>query len=284
MIVCSNCGKEQEPGNFCEACGHSLKAEETQQVQQQETATPTAAEASSTEVEQPKTSTTSTAGENATLEKVKEESTAYWNYFVNRLKNPDTALKNDNSLVSSIITGILLPLAISLFFYGLINTTYKQFVGGFFEQGVEGLPFFALTIRIFFVILLLFLSGLVANFVVLKLAKNEISFQSLLAKYTGIAVPYTALFVILALLSLIGLFTISEDSLSFSLLFSILFSVIILINPIIIVFNELRKQKHPYAYYFSLLSLIINGIILAIITKLFVERLMTLLEEAAYFF
>src|SRR5690606_33266406 len=136
---------------------------------------------------------------------------------------------------------------------------YKQFVGGFFEQGVEGLPFFSLTIRIFFVILLLFLSGLVANFAVLKLAKNEISFQSLLAKYTGIAVPYTAFFVVLALVSLLGMFTISEDSLTFSLLFSILFSVIILINPIIIVFNELLKQKHPYTYYFSLLSLIING-------------------------
>ena len=284
MIVCSNCGKEQEPGNFCEACGQSLKVEETQQ---ETTTTPVATEVASTETEQKTTteeSGTSTAGENATLEKVKEESTAYWNYFVNRLKNPDTALKNDSSLVSSIVTGILLPLAISIFFYGLINTTYKQFVGGFFGQGVESLPFFTLTIRLFIVILILFLSGLVANLAVLKLAKNEISFPSLLAKYTGIAVPYTALFVVLALLSLLGTFTISEDSLVFSLLFSILFSVIILINPIIVVFHELLIQKHRYTYYFSLLALLINGIILAIITKLFVERLLSLVEEAVRLF
>lgn len=282
MIVCSNCGKEQEPGNFCEACGQSLKKEEVQQ----ETVTPAETSVSTEETTQNATTEESSAtstGENATLEKVKEESTAYWNYFLNRIKNPDTALKNDSSIISSIVTGVLLPLAISLFFYGLINTTFKDMVGNIFSSGVESLPFFALTSRIFIVILLLYLSGFVANLIVLKLAKNPISAQTLLAKYTGISVPYVALFVALALLSLLGAFTISEDSLAFSLLFSILFSIIILINPVIVVFHELSKQKHRFTYYFSIIALVINGIILAIITKLFVERLLALLEDAAYY-
>lgn len=280
MIICSNCGKEQEPGNFCEACGQSLKEVEAQEatVTKVETATETITEETTGE-----NSDSKSTGENATIEKVKEESTAYWNYFLNRLKSPDAALTNDSTLISSIITAILLPLAISLFFYGLINTTFKQMVGSIFSSGVENLPFFALTSRIFFVILLLFLSGFVANLIVLKLAKNPISTPKLLAKYTGISVPFVALFVVLALLSLIGAFTISEDSLTFSLLFSILFSIVILINPVIVVFHELSKQKHRFIYYFSILALIVNGIILAIITKLFVERLLAMLEDASYY-
>ncbi|WP_163580848.1 zinc ribbon domain-containing protein [Gracilibacillus saliphilus] len=269
MITCSNCGTEQTEGNFCESCGTKLTASNQQAI-------PEATGKAATYTENTQTNP------NPTLEKVKKESGLYWNYFLARLKNPGLSFRDDDStLNSTIITAILLPLAVAVFLYAIINNVWKQDID-FFSSG-RSLPFFPIVIRVFFVALVVFFTGLLANFITFKIAKNTLSFKQQFVRYTGLLVPYTAFFVVFATLALAGIIKINltypEENIWMFLVLNLILIGITFINPILHTFYHLLQQKHKQNFYFSLLSLLFNIIILAILTRLFIEGILTSLED-----
>ncbi|MDX8047226.1 zinc ribbon domain-containing protein [Gracilibacillus sp. S3-1-1] len=264
MTTCPKCGTEQEEGNFCEACGAPLQ---------------TTTEHAAADGPAPQAEAASTKA-SETFEKVKAESEQYWNYFLTRLKKPSIALRDgEHALSGAIITSILLPLLVAIFLYVVANNMWKEQDFGFMDMG--SLPFFSIVSRLFFIAVLFFFTGLLANFITLKITKNTISVKTLYIRYAGLLVPFVAIFAVFTLLALVGVISINlnypEDTLLMFSLFVILLSTAIYINPIIHAFYHL--QQHKQNYYFTLLTLLFNIIIIVILVRMFVSEMIDSLEN-----
>lgn len=253
MITCENCGKEQSPGNFCESCGAPLEAQ-----------------------------TERTVTDNQTLEKVKQQSSQYWAYAVERIKNPTIALKDGSeSFANAVITAILLPLFLSILLYALANNVVQQQMSMFTDG--RSLPFFLIVSRLFIFFVILLFTGLIASAISLKIAKNRTSFQMLFTRFSGLQVPYTMVYVVLALLALAGIFSLNLNSFGNNVpmfvLLNVIFVILTVIHPVILTYSHVKQEEHPHAYYMTILSFVINLLILYIFTFVLLDGMLRSLEQ-----
>jgi len=268
MITCPSCENSQESGNFCESCGQSMldKPHQTNETV-----------GSNNQNEHVSTATGQQVESNPTFDKIRGQSKSFFHYAIKRFKQPNLSFTdNEQSFPNALISFFLLPLFIATFIYAIINHVYKMELSGrLFNE--TSLPFFNITSRLFFIFLLLLLSGYLANLVTMKITKNLISNKQLFIKYFGIQVPYLFLFSGLTLLSFLGIVAIDiydpQNSTLILVLLVIVMMIIMILNPIIITFHQLSLQKHKQSYYFTVLSFLFNLLFTYIITKLIFESL-----------
>ncbi|MEF3328956.1 zinc ribbon domain-containing protein [Oceanobacillus oncorhynchi] len=294
-MICPACNQETEEGKFCTKCGSPLHPQE-------KTATEDPSKENTPEVhtetsQQENASTAETSQQfNATLEKVKTGSNQYWSYFITRIKNPNVAFRdNEQHVTNSIITAIILTLAATLFFWGLLNTIFQDTIGVFSsnESLSDYVPFFSTTLKGMLIFIILFFAGLIASFITLNLAKHSSSFVQQFTRYTGTLVPFTGLFVVLALLSLLGIVKIDisemdtwilqpeEASFPWGISFiTILFIIVMYVNPIIHALHALTQEKIKHSFYFTIVSLAITFVIITIMNTLFISDILTNIFES----
>ncbi|WP_080875385.1 zinc ribbon domain-containing protein [Oceanobacillus timonensis] len=297
-MICPSCNQETEEGKFCTNCGSPLH----QQGEPESTSTERNAEVH-TETPQQESATTSEASSeasqfNATFEKVKTGSNNYWNYFITRIKNPNVAFKdNESHVTNSIITAIILSLATVLFFYGILNTLFNDTRSfGSNESLSNYVPFFSTILKGILIFIILFFAGLIANFTTFKLVKHPISFIHQFTRYTGTLVPFTGLFVALAILSLLGIVKIdlwdilsrgiqiietgSYGTFPWGIAFiTFLFIIIMYVNPLIHMMYALIQEKTKLSFYFTIVSFIITLVIVGVLNNFFITDTITNIIE-----
>src|SRR5699024_9369346 len=146
MKKCSQCGFEQEDGNFCGKCGHPLDGEVGSQPvnrQTEEDDVQVSDESSAQEEEaatmaegdgfsQPRTETTSqkvesneqqhVQKENETVEQMKKTSKEFWSYFTYYLKQPSHIItKRENEFTNGILNIVVMLVLFSLSVYFLLK-------------------------------------------------------------------------------------------------------------------------------------------------------------------
>jgi hypothetical protein len=232
MITCPSCLNEQDTGKFCGKCGTNLM--ETGGQPQPSAHAETAAAA------QPVPSMNS----NENLMKAKEGVSKYWNYALEVLKKPSTALAGKESqFLNGIITIGIFVAALSISIYFLANKFYKEMFGGIGsllsgdEMGAQSLPFFQFASSLMLFSLLFIIGALISVFLAAKLMSEGFTFKELLARFGGILIPFAALNVAAILFGLMG-------SIKFTLLLtgvSLLLTIVIM--PALVVYDRAVKSS-----------------------------------------
>lgn len=309
-MICPACNQETEEGKFCTKCGSPLN--QPNKPAAGETSKENTSEIHTEASQQENASTAETNSEtaqtfNATFDKVKTGSNQYWNYFITRMKNPNIAFKdNEQQLINSIITAIILTLAATLFCYGLINSLFNDAMAAasFSDESLgDYLPVFSTILKGMLIFIVLFFVGLIANFITFKLAKHPLSFAEQFTRFTGTLVPFTGFFVVIAILSLLGIAKInvmelglwmlqleggSSGNFPWGLAFgmfivTVLFTFIIYINPVIHMLYALIQEKSKQSFYFTVISLAITIAIITILQHFFIlDILIGIMESIEY--
>ncbi|MFD1415201.1 zinc ribbon domain-containing protein [Oceanobacillus jeddahense] len=306
-MICPSCNQETEEGKFCTKCGAPLNQQEesgTENISEENsTDAPNHAEVSQQESAtaaetNPEPNTETPQQVNPALEKVKTGLSQYWNYFITRVKNPNVAFKdNEQHLTNSIVTAIILALTATLFFYGLLNSLFQDAAGLFSSDESLGdhVPFFSTTLKGILIFIILFFAGLLANFIMLNLAKHPATFVQQFTRYTGTLVPFAGLFVVLAFLSLLGIVKIDvfemgsqvfrpeEAGFPWGISFiTILFIIIMYVNPIIHMLYALIQEKAKQSFYFTIISLVITFAVITLMNNLFISEILMDILESMY--
>jgi len=305
-LICPACNQETEEGKFCTKCGSPLYPQENAAAKDPSKENTPEVHTETSQQEDASTAETSQAF-NVTFEKVKTGSNQYWNYFITRIKNPNAAFKdNEQHLINSIVTAIILTLAATLFCYGLINSLFNDAMAAasFSDESLSDyLPFFSTILKGMLIFIILFFTGLIANFITFKLAKHPMSFTKQFTRFTGTLVPFTGFFVVIALLSLLGIAKInvmelglwmlqleggSSGNFPWGLAFgmfivTVLFTFVIYINPVIHMLYALIQEKNKQSFYFTVISLAITIAIITILQHFFIlDILVSILESIEY--
>ena|SRR5690554_2896659 len=234
MLVCTKCNSTQENGQFCANCGGELVpqegAEEAAATQQ------TTAEPNQGQTQQP----------NPTVEKAKKELGNYWNFILDYIKAPTKGLNApSNLLIFGIITLALYAITYSLSNYFVANRAYRD-LAGFFGAS-ESIPFFETFFQDLLLIIVLILAGIVSAFIMMKVAKVNISFQDVVTQVGTLSTPYLAVNLLAIITSLAGLIVFT------STLLLVGFFLLIVITPTLLVFEKTTQANvDGQRYYYSI--------------------------------
>ena len=213
---CINCGYEQSEGKFCAICGVALGDNLIELVQTRSRVSGQYDQRSS-----------------EYIEKVKNASKMYWNYFLNYLKNPSLALKQgEKEFLNGIINIVTLAFIIGLFLF----TFMKRVTSSFLEASYE----LSFTAVIGSSLLFIFFSTAIiiaSLFLTIKYLGSEHSFKSIAGIYGTHLIPSTVLVFISFILLLLKAYTYSNLLLSFALLFAFF------IIPLYILIKLLTKEE-----------------------------------------
>ncbi|MEL3970797.1 DUF6574 domain-containing protein [Rossellomorea oryzaecorticis] len=236
MITCPSCLNEQSTGKFCGKCGTNLMETGTGGQPQPAAHAETAAAA------QPVPAMNS----NENLMKAKEGVSKYWNYALEVLKKPSTALAGkENQFLNGVITIGIFVIALSISIYFLANKFYKEMFGGLGslfsgdEMGGQSLPFFQFASSLMLFSLLFIIGALISVFLAAKLMAEGFTVKELLARFGGILIPFASLNVAAILFGLMGSIQITLLLTGVSLLFTIV------IMPSLVVYDRAVKSKKP---------------------------------------
>lgn len=232
----------QDEGNFCGKCGAQFEVQGEDQI------------AVTTQEKEPAQQT------NEQLEKIKEQSKIYFNYFVQQLKTPSGHLTEQNGIKNSVISiaiyVLITVLAVYTFLRRFLGSSYFGYIGPSFFQTF-------LYVTIFFVLLI----GISATAVYLT---SKLFLENL--KYTVIINRFGGFFAIPILLSLVGLLFALIKSIAVATL-CIYTSILVAFGfiPIYVMIKQLSVKSKGidsfYAYMFYLLvTLVLGGIIAFFIT------------------
>ncbi|GAA0469597.1 hypothetical protein [Alkalibacillus silvisoli] len=268
-LVCENCQHQQEEGRFCENCGKPIsndsgsnESPDQQEDQSQDQGQSQASESKSS---------------NAQLDQAKNFTKNYWEYFISTLKNPNLALKQqESSYINGIITLVIMSLTLSLGVYFLLNGLFSQLVGGF---GVdESVPFFGTVSRLVLGTILIAGTGLLALIISLKIGKVNQSFKTTLAQYGALAVPFS----VLAILSIItGLSTSAQFTLI--LLFASLIAFTLVAPVLLTTYNLTKSGENGQFVYNSIASFFMTVIFMYILFNFYIDSLVNNLENMVMF-
>ncbi|WP_042220538.1 DUF6574 domain-containing protein [Oceanobacillus manasiensis] len=264
MLICPKCNQQQDSGKFCGVCGEqviTIADGQDHSTQQQEvrTASEQAAVTTASEI---------------TSSKFKEGVSHYWSYFLNLLKNPTQAFAlTEKHFTNSLITLALFALIYSLSIYFLANSLVRSF-GGYFVQSV---PFFELTTRLIFGVIIMLAITFGSSFVMIKIAKNQESFQTVIAQYGSILVPFTGLNLVAMLGGLMGSIELTLFPLALS------FILVFIFIPVLFVYEKasninIKGQK----VYLSLATIVLISLILYILGDVVFSNIINDLEENLY--
>lgn len=250
MLVCSNCNHRQEDGKFCSVCGGPLveQTQTTEQVQVNQNVTPSN--------DQVQNTTNAQQQPNQAVENVKKELSNYWGYFTDFLKNPTKALNtSEQNFLNGLITLVLYLVTFSLSMYFLINGLYKD-VASIFGYYDESAPFFEVFFRVLFYIALLVLSGLVAAFIMLKVAKINFNINSLIAQFGSLSVPFVVVNLVAILTALAG-----AGELTVYLLL-LPYSILVSFTPGVLVFEKATQvDVNGQRYYYAVGTVVITAVL-----------------------
>lgn len=271
-MKCSNCQHEQDSGKFCGKCGTVLTAqaggmeESPLQKTQEEstsfsaTATPSAAAPVYQAPVEP----------NQHVEKVKETSKQYWNYFLQYLKKPGSILEQpSNNLVNALITIAVFALIFSLAIYKNLSIVLQPFeeIGGIFGESQNMMPsFFSVFFSSVLCIALIFLLSSASLYLVNKFAGPDKSFKNIISAFGTLLIPSTVLMIVAYVLLLIESLIIGNVLAIASLSFSISVMPLYLMTALL-----KQSSKAIDSFYAFIAYIIIFAISLSILMSVFFD-------------
>lgn len=254
MLVCQQCNYEQQSGKFCGQCGGALAEQSRTENAKTNSETSEAEAAVATET---------------TVAPVQQKKSfqTYVTFIVNLLKNPTRALKlNENQFGYGLITMAIYAFAYALANYFLANKMVKEMFGPL----TSSLPFFDLTVPLFFFIILFTVGAFISTFAATKLMNNSSSIKNILAQFGGLLVPFMLINVAMILFGIVGMAKFTIGMTNLSLLFSVYFL------PVLLAFHKGTELKGEQKVYFSLgaaaLSMLISYIIIRLAILDFLDK------------
>jgi len=229
-LHCINCGHEQSEGKFCAVCGVVLgefliEGEQTRN----------------------RISGRSNQQPNEYIERVKNASKTYWNYFLNYLRQPSLALKQgEKEFLNGILNIVTMAFILGLFLF----TSMKRVPSSFFEASYE--PSFTSVIGSSLLFVFISTAIIIASlFLTIKFLGSEHSFKSIAGIYGTHLIPSTFLVLISFILLLLKAYTYSNFLLSFALLFAFF------IIPLYILIKLLTKEEDGIDPLYCVLAYIV---------------------------
>lgn len=252
-MLCPSCGQQTEEGKFCTNCGAPLQNESaaTNDSAQNQ------AQASQTQQVQGNQATPQ-AETNEAVEKIKEISNNFSNFFLTLVKKPSSAKQaNQNDWISSVITMVIYSLIFALGYFFVTKSLGSSILGRsgglgdiLGDSSSASVPFTEgfLWPLLKFAIMMAVAVGV--TFIVLKLATSDFNFLDTVGKYGAYLMPFTLLLILGFLLVLIKLHAVGAI-----MLFASFFAVVFVI-PTILLMEE--KSVGIDRIYLTLISLIVN--------------------------
>lgn len=266
-MVCPNCKHQQDSGKFCGVCGTILA---TQNVEREEALHGSSVNAKTTMSSAAVPAYQAPAEPNQHVEKVKETSKQYWNYFLHYFKKPGTIMENPaHSFINACITIAIFAIIFSLSIHKNLSIVLQPLeeLGGFLGEQPSMMPSF---VSIFFSsalsIILIFLLSMASIFVVNKMAGPVQSFKNILSAFGTLLIPPTVLLAVAYILLLIESYVIGNTLVIVSLSFSISVLPLYLITVLL-----KQSSKVVDSYYAFIAYIILFAISLSILVSIFFD-------------
>ncbi|MGI2327585.1 hypothetical protein [Planococcus sp. YIM B11945] len=248
-MKCENCGHEQASGKFCGKCGNVLTAGGTPSYQAvQEQPINTAQSAAAAPAYQ------APAEPSIHVEKVKETSKQYWNYFLVHLKKPSSILENHHQhFINGLITFGILALLTALGLYDMVSYFFGPVddFGSVFEQESLKPSFFKILLYTVISVAVVFALSIGSLFAISKFFGPQTQIKSLVAMFGTYLIP-----VILVMLASYLLLLIDSRGVGSSLFFlGLLFSIFIL--PLFLITTLVSRSAHHIDAFYSFIAYIV---------------------------
>jgi len=237
-LQCPSCGQQTEEGKFCTNCGAPLGQNESAATQEPAQDQPQMAQ---TAQQQPQGNEQATpqAPPNEAVEKIKEISNNFGNFFLTLVKKPSSAKQaNQNDWISSVITMVIYALIFALGYFftvksigGSVMDKFSDF-GDILGDSSTSVPFTDGFLWPFLKFAILIAIAVGVTFIILKLATSDFNFLDIIGKFGAYLMPFTLLLVLGYVLVLIKLQSVGAIVLFLS------FLAIVLVIPTILVMEE----------------------------------------------
>ncbi|MBO0589710.1 hypothetical protein [Sporosarcina sp. E16_8] len=209
---CVNCGHQQSEGKFCAICGKAL---------------------GDNLLTRSRSAGKSGLQSTKYIEKVKDASNKYWNYFLNYLKHPSLALKQgEKEFSNGLITSVIMAFIIGLVLFTFMKRVPSPFLDASYELSFTSV--IGSSLLFVFISTVIIIASL---FLTIKYLGSEHSFKSIAGIYGTQLIPSTFLVLISFILLLLKAYTYSNFLLSFALLLA--FFVV----PLYILIKLLTKEE-----------------------------------------
>ncbi|MCM3356500.1 DUF6574 domain-containing protein [Psychrobacillus sp. MER TA 171] len=257
MKKCISCENEQDTGKFCGKCGGEVVVSINGNAE-------SSAELSTSNVAgNLNVPHTTNASSNERVEKVKEHSKMFWNYFVRYIKRPSESFVTGTSefinalisiLIFAIIFGITIYVSISSFVQAALDGLGG--LGEFFIGEIESPPFFSIFGSAFLFAIVSMGLVFLALFTVTKFFGPSKTWQELLSYYGAYMLLSSLVGLIGLILFLLNIYVIGSVIVILSFLIMLAIIPTYIINKLL----ELKSQKldkfHGYLVYILLFSFV----------------------------
>jgi hypothetical protein len=179
LMICGNCQHENAGGKFCAKCGTKMVFNEAKQ------------EIAST------TQPVHQAQPNIHMENAKKITKMYFGFFMTILKNPYSQSKNigNEHFINGLITVALYAIFIPLMVYlGLKDSLAMGYVDS---------PFLNFVVKPAFGYAVFILLVVTYSFAAIKLGKVQADFQTVIARFGSLLIPFVGMFGLALLLALL---------------------------------------------------------------------------------
>lgn len=265
MKVCEACGHTQETGNFCGKCGTKLIENKSLQVHAADEEAATYADRGQEPVQQTQQQDITPeqpSQKSEQIEKIKQDSKLYWNFFLTQLQKPSGHLSKSKDVQNGVISMILFILITVIALYTIVKKLFGT--SYFFEDMVPS--FFQMLLSVSLAILIMVGINLLSLFVTTKLFSENLSFTTLISQLGGF-------YVIPIILSSLGLFfsLIKSFQIASLVLYLGLFVAIGLI-PVFIILRQLQREvKSIDRFYAFLFYLVVTLALFWIVILIFAD-------------
>lgn len=269
MKTCSNCNHMQEQGMFCAKCGKELVTQDTAQ-QQQVNSQEQNQQAVNHQGQNQQTVTPQEP--NQQVEKLKQISNGYVGTFTSLLKNPTQRIQDNNNLVNSVISFVLLTFLTALTVYMMAKGVFDEYVGSYYSflsdySGKSASLPINVLFTLFIVIALFAIIAITAVFLMAKIFIGQASFKQVFVQVTNYYPAIIVLIVVGFLLQLIDM-----NGLALIVVIVTLILTVLLI-PLYEIVQLLQGTtiKIDYFYVYLILAALIS-ILVYIVTKTIVSE------------
>lgn len=281
MKRCVTCGNEQETGKFCGKCGTKLEegiaAVSTSDIGPISTEVPEV-EVYTTVKSDPVIQAqainlppVTTAQPNEHLEKVKDQSKKFWNYFKKYIKNPSEIFATgDREFVNAVISIFVFASILSITVYVSISSFARRAMGGLGELGdlfmdeYKGPPFFSIFASVFIFTIVSTALVVVALLIISKLFGPANSWKETISHYGTFTLSSSILTIIGLLLIIMKSFVFGNIIVLLSYLLMLLIIPTFIISKLLISKSKTVDKFYGYLLYIILFA-IIYGIYITII-------------------
>lgn len=285
-MICESCGNEQTSGKFCGKCGTML-TNKTPPEQTSENIVEAPAQEASAEA----AAAHAIAGQpqhptepNVHVEKVKETSKAFLNYFLHYLKHPSHIFQNQQQeFANGLISIALFAVIVGITFYNAGETFLKllfedAFLGSDYILEAAKPSFMTVFPKVVIFILLSMAVVVFSLFVINRFFGPGYSFKEIVTVYGTHLIPFIIVLIFSFLLLLLKSYTVGN------ILLIIGISYPISTMPLYIIGRYLSKRAtgiDPLYSFFSYIILVtvLTGIIIAIVADSVMGNLLDTIKQ-----